>query len=143
MREVCVLVFFFEGLEAVDLKVDTVLVNAVAGVQVGEYLGSAFLCYLGKHFDAEAENSFRECRFEGSRAFMRVAKATEKWMTALTENELSNVIIGAAIEVHKELGGPGLLENKYLRLSNRKLGLVINFGESLVKGGVHRVVNNL
>ncbi len=31
----------------------------------------------------------------------------------------------------------------YLRLSNRKIGLVINFGESLVKDGVHRVVNNL
>lgn len=25
------------------------------------------------------------------------------------ENKLSNKIIGAAIEVHKELGGPGLL----------------------------------
>ncbi len=31
----------------------------------------------------------------------------------------------------------------YLRLSQRKLGLVINFGESLVKDGVHRIVNNL
>ena len=31
----------------------------------------------------------------------------------------------------------------YLRLSQRKLGLVINFGESLVQDGVHRVVNNL
>ena len=34
-------------------------------------------------------------------------------MTTLTENELSNVVIGAAIEVHKELGGPGLLEDIY------------------------------
>ncbi len=34
-------------------------------------------------------------------------------MTALTENELSNVIIGAAIELHKELGGPRLLEDIY------------------------------
>jgi len=31
----------------------------------------------------------------------------------MTENELSNVIIGAAIEVHRELGGPGLLEDVY------------------------------
>ena len=31
----------------------------------------------------------------------------------------------------------------YLRLTNQKLGLVINFGESKVKDGVHRVVNNL
>ncbi len=30
----------------------------------------------------------------------------------ITENELSSVIIGAAVEVHKRLG-PGLLENSY------------------------------
>lgn len=34
-------------------------------------------------------------------------------MKALTENELSHIVIGAAIEVHKELGGPGLLEDIY------------------------------
>ncbi len=122
------------------------------------------------------------------------------------ENELSNQIIGAAIEVHKELGGPGLLEGiyeaalchelnlrglkvqrqaalevkykdtiikdphyidvivensvlieikatekhnplfetqilTYLRLSGLKLGLLINFGSSVVKNGIHRVIN--
>ncbi len=31
----------------------------------------------------------------------------------MTENELSKVIIGASIEVHKVLGGPGLLEDIY------------------------------
>jgi GxxExxY protein len=31
----------------------------------------------------------------------------------MTENELSYAIIGAAIDVHKELGGPGLLEDMY------------------------------
>jgi GxxExxY protein len=31
----------------------------------------------------------------------------------------------------------------YLRLTELKLGLVINFGERLVKDGIHRVVNNL
>jgi hypothetical protein len=31
----------------------------------------------------------------------------------MTENELSHEIIGAAIEVHKQLGGPGLLEDVY------------------------------
>jgi len=30
----------------------------------------------------------------------------------MTENELSNIIIGCAIEVHKQLG-PGLLESAY------------------------------
>lgn len=126
----------------------------------------------------------------------------------MTENEISRVIYEAAIEVHKTLGGPGLLEsvyeealayelslrglavkrqvqvpirykdtqlakpleidilveekviieckattlyNKiyevqtmtYLRLTGLKLGMVINFGEPLVKNGIHRVVNNL
>ncbi len=31
----------------------------------------------------------------------------------------------------------------YLKLTGLKLALVINFGEKLVKMGVHRVVNNL
>ena len=31
----------------------------------------------------------------------------------MTENEISRVIVGAAIEVHRELGGPGLLESVY------------------------------
>jgi len=126
----------------------------------------------------------------------------------MTENELSFEIIGAAIEVHRELGGPGLLEDlyeealkfeleqrglkvqrqvgfrviykgheltkrlvidllveglviveakavekyhsifesqllTYLRQTNKRLGLVINFGEPIVKDGIHRVVNGL
>ncbi len=125
----------------------------------------------------------------------------------MTYNELSSKIIGAAIEVHRELG-PGLLESvyeeclvhllremglrietqvqvpiifrgrtlgtplrldilvdgrvivevkavetivdifmvktlSYLRLSNRKLGLVINFHEVRLKDGIRRVVNGL
>jgi len=124
------------------------------------------------------------------------------------ENEISKIILNAAIEVHRTLGGPGLLESvyeealaweleqqslsverqkvvpvvykgqtlatplrldllvggkviveckatteynpifevqtlTYLRLTGLKLGLVINFGERLVKNGFHRVVNNL
>jgi GxxExxY protein len=31
----------------------------------------------------------------------------------MTENEISRCIIGAAIEVHRTLGGPGLLESVY------------------------------
>lgn len=34
--------------------------------------------------------------------------------TQKTEDELSNRIIGCAIEVHKVLGGPGLLESIYI-----------------------------
>ena len=124
------------------------------------------------------------------------------------ENELTRQIIGAAIEVHKTLGGPGLLESvykealaeelrriglrvarevpcpvvykgkilgdplridllvedeivveakaavannpvfaaqclTYLRLSGRKLGLVVNFGRKYVADGIERVLNPL
>ena len=126
----------------------------------------------------------------------------------MSENEISKVIVDAAIEVHRTLGGPGLLESvyeealvfelelrclrvnrqksvpilykskrlatdlrldilvehrviveckattaynavfqaqalTYLRLLDLKLALVINFGERLVKDGIHRVVNGL
>ena len=126
----------------------------------------------------------------------------------MDENQLSQVIVDAAIEVHRTLGGPGLLESiyrdaltleiqsrglvveceklmpvtykgkairtpsrldlivgqlviveckavvdinpifesqvlTYLRLTGLKLGLVINFGQRLVKHGIHRVVNGL
>jgi GxxExxY protein len=124
------------------------------------------------------------------------------------ENEISHKIIGAAIEVHKILGGPGLLEGvyesclchelalrgfkterqlavpviyknsvvreplyidilvegivivevkateklhpiyevqllTYLRLTGKKLGLLVNFGQQYVKDGITRVVNDL
>jgi GxxExxY protein len=126
----------------------------------------------------------------------------------MTENEISRVIYECAIESHRTLGGPGLLESvyeealtwelkqkglkvqrqlmlpipykgqtlasplkidlmvggkviveckstskynevfeaqtlTYLRLTGLKLGLVINFGEKIVKNGIHRVVNGL
>ena len=125
----------------------------------------------------------------------------------MTHNEISSKIIGAAIEVHKELG-PGLLESvyeaclvhllkemglkvetqklvpivfrgvvlkkplrldvivedmvivelkavsivheveaskllSYLRLGDKRLGLLINFHEVRLKDGIHRVVNGL
>jgi GxxExxY protein len=124
----------------------------------------------------------------------------------LTEDRISTHVVGAAIEAHRTLGGPGLLESvyeealiwelnqrglsterqkivpinykgsllstplrldllvdelvivecksvsqynpifeaqtlTYLRLTGLKLALVINFGERLVKNGIHRVVN--
>lgn len=43
------------------------------------------------------------------------------------ENEISEEIIGAAIEVHR-MHSPGLLESVY---------------EELLRDGIHRVVNNL
>lgn len=38
------------------------------------------------------------------------AKAQRGW---ILENELSKIVIGTAIEVHRTLGGPGLLESIY------------------------------
>ena len=126
----------------------------------------------------------------------------------MTENEIASIVVDAAVEVHRTLGGPGLLESvyeealvyelesrgletvrqkgvpivykgiclatglrsdlvaerkviveckatrddnpvfeaqalTYLRLMNLRLALVVNFGQRLVKDGVHRVVNRL
>ena len=40
----------------------------------------------------------------------------------MNENELSNIVIGAAIEVHQSLG-PGLLETAYHQCLARELSL--------------------
>jgi GxxExxY protein len=134
--------------------------------------------------------------------------STPKVDAPKTEDGLSRIIVESAIEVHRTLGGPGLLESvyeealawemenrglsvqrqmavpisykgrklgtplkidlvannlviveckatadyntvfeaqalTYLRLTGMKLALVINFGEKLVKNGIHRVVNGL
>jgi len=126
----------------------------------------------------------------------------------LTENDIAKVVVDAAMEVHRVIGGPGLFENiyeealaaeltlrnlpferqkripvqykeqtltsplvldllvdgrviieckatekhnplyetqtlTYLRVCNLKLGLVINFGERMLKDGIKRVVNGL
>jgi GxxExxY protein len=41
----------------------------------------------------------------------------------MTENEISNVIVDAAIEVHRVLGGPGLLEDVYEEALGEELRL--------------------
>jgi len=126
----------------------------------------------------------------------------------MDENEISKHVVAAAVEVHRGLGGPGLLEGvyeealawematrgldvvrqrevplvykgqllatplrldlqvchkvivevkavnnynpifeaqvlTYLRMTGLKLGMVINFGEKLVKDGIHRVANGI
>lgn len=83
----------------------------------------------------------------------------------MTENEIGTIVVGSAIEVHRELG-PGLLETvhevvlelksvehviaahkkqlqTYLRLTGCKLGYLLNFGEALMKHGITRAVNGL
>ena len=39
----------------------------------------------------------------------------------MDENEISKIIVGSAIEVHRELGGPGLLESIYEEALCREL----------------------
>ena len=46
-----------------------------------------------------------------------------------------------SIELIKDVHKKQLLT--YLKLSGKKLGLLINFGESLIKNGITRVVNGL
>lgn len=82
----------------------------------------------------------------------------------MTENDLSYAIRGAAFKVHNELG-PGLLEPSYeaalahelnkqgfkvdkqlltcLKLSGKKLGLLMNFNVASLKNGIVRIVYNL
>lgn len=68
---------------------------------------------------------------------------------SLAENTVSECIIAAAIEVHKVLGGPGLLESIYedalaheLELRNikflRQLAVPV-----LLRDGISRIVNDL
>src|SRR5690606_749700 len=57
----------------------------------------------------------------------------------LIENKL--IIEVKSVEKFKDIHLAQLLS--YLRLSNLKLGLLINFNVSLIKDGIKRVVNNL
>ena len=41
----------------------------------------------------------------------------------MTENEISKIIVDAAVEVHRTLGGPGLLESVYEEALAYELGL--------------------
>jgi len=41
----------------------------------------------------------------------------------MTENEISGLVIGAAIEVHRVLGGPGLLESVHEEALAEELSL--------------------
>src|ERR1051325_6414301 len=82
----------------------------------------------------------------------------------LNENQLSKIILDAAFKVHTKTGPDLLVEGKVivelksleqlarvhskqvltqLRLSDRRLGLLINFGEVHLKNGIERIVNGL
>lgn len=52
------------------------------------------------------------CDIAVSLSFAEETQSYTKQISEMTENEISNKIIGCAIEVHKQLG-PGLLESAY------------------------------
>lgn len=54
----------------------------------------------------------------------------------MNENEIAQVIVQRALDLHKEV-------LTYLKLSNLKLGLLINFGGEILKGNIERLANNL
>ena len=55
----------------------------------------------------------------------------------MNENEISSIIVDTAVYLHKKQ----LLT--YLRLTNSKLGFILNFGTELMRDGIHRIVNGL
>jgi len=92
----------------------------------------------------------------------RVSQSLSQIFAEMNENDISYLIRGAAFKVHSALG-PGLLESvyevalshelktvglevqlmTYLKLTNKKLGLLINFNIVSLKYGIVRIVNNL
>jgi len=72
----------------------------------------------------------------------------------MTESEIAKIVVDAAYHIHRRLG-PGLSEKEkiapvhkkqlltYLRLADKRLGLLFNFGASLIKDGIFRVANRL
>ncbi|KPH12954.1 GxxExxY protein [Chryseobacterium sp. ERMR1:04] len=57
----------------------------------------------------------------------------------LVENKVI-IEVKAVLEIHSVFNAQLLT---YLKLTNLKLGLLINFNTPLIKDGIHRIVNNL
>jgi GxxExxY protein len=55
----------------------------------------------------------------------------------MTENPISKEIVDAAYNIHKKQ------VLTYLRLTDNKLGLLINFNEEVIRTGITRIVNGL
>jgi len=88
-----------------------------------------------------------------SRKGAKILKMNKEFFT---ENEIASTIVDCSYHIHVKLG-PGLLESvyeeihpvhpkqilTYLKLTNLRLGLLINFNSPLIKTGITRIVNNL
>lgn len=64
--------------------------------------------------------------------------ATPLYIDILVENQI--IVECKATEKHNPVYESQTLT--YLRLMNLRLGMVINFGHTLIKNGIHRVINN-
>jgi len=72
----------------------------------------------------------------------------------VTEDEIGKEVVDTAVHIHQEIG-PGLLELMYevvlahelrgkgLRVADKRLGYLLNFGEVLMKHGITRIVSRL
>jgi len=60
----------------------------------------------------------------------------------MTENEISKEVVDSSFKLHTEPSHKKQLKT-YLKLSGKRLGLLINFGAPLIKDGIHRVVLGL
>jgi len=72
----------------------------------------------------------------------------------VAEDEIGKEVVDTAVHIHQEIG-PDLLELVYevvlahelrgkgLRLADKRLGYLLNFGEVLMKHGITRIVNRL
>jgi GxxExxY protein len=76
----------------------------------------------------------------GFRVVYKGHELEKRLVIDLIVNDLVIVEAKAVVDYHPIFEAQLLT---YLRQTNKKLGLVINFGETLVKDGIHRVVNKL
>ena len=78
----------------------------------------------------------------------------EEWPIAVVWKDMppeigfrADLIVNSVVLVElKSIEGVAPVHKKilltYLRLSDKRVGLLINFGEEVLKNGIHRIVNN-
>jgi GxxExxY protein len=87
--------------------------------------------------------SYSACGCRGESASLSCTKENNLDKRLVIDMIVEDLVIieNKAVEACHSIFEPQLLT--YLRQTNKRLGLVINFGEPQVKDGIHRVVNHL
>ena len=57
----------------------------------------------------------------------------------MNENNIGKIVLDCAVSIYSKAHKKQLLT--YLRLTNCKLGYLLNFGEALMKDGISRIIN--